>query len=162
MLAPLGSMVVLVPCKQFFGRLYKRFHALHQVKIKLFTKGDISRWADHAGLELIVGDNKSLVDGLAFEYGTGLKDCFIEALQQDIVDGIHSLCGAVVTLHELFDRELIAVPEVQLLRQFLLMLKQQSVFVAASEKMQCKSDLQQVLFCGLQVVLLGFCRQATA
>ena len=53
MLAPLGSMVVLVPCKQFFGRLYKRFHALHQVKIKLFTKGDISRWADHAGLELI-------------------------------------------------------------------------------------------------------------
>ena len=57
MLAPLGSMVVLVPWKQLFGQFYKCFHALHQVKIKLFTKEDLNQWATHAGLDLVEARN---------------------------------------------------------------------------------------------------------
>jgi 2-polyprenyl-3-methyl-5-hydroxy-6-metoxy-1,4-benzoquinol methylase len=57
MLAPMGSMVVLVPWNQFFGKLYKCFHALHQVEIKLFTRDDLNRWAAHAGLELVEARN---------------------------------------------------------------------------------------------------------
>ena len=75
------------------------------------------------GFELIIGDDESLVDDPFFVHGTTLNDCLIEALQQYVVDGVYLLSSAVVTLHELFDRKLIAVPETQLLREFLLMFK---------------------------------------
>jgi len=47
-----GIVVLLVPSKSFFGSLYRRFHGLHRVNVRLFSKEEIHAMLIECGMEL--------------------------------------------------------------------------------------------------------------
>jgi len=113
------------------------------------------------GLQIAVSGLKALVDGDRRVQVALEDDRLLEQLQQHLIEPVQPGGGAVVTLHQLLHRQVVAMVAVaELGRQAALVVQQQPVFAAAGEAVQAVADLPQQRLPLHQVPVFGLGEKA--
>ena len=130
---------------------------------KISNKAEGLRWKMLfvSDLEESASDLESAVDGYGFFRLAGVEDGFLKELQEHLVEALEPHDGTVITLHELFYRQVMVIIGVpKQVCQLTLMVKQQAVFRTTRQHMEGKTYTPQKVLALHQGLVFFFGQEA--